>query len=144
MVTPQVGRGQVVVVRGVPGPRGLPGLEGGTTTVTVGAQPISGHSAVALDAAGLLVPADCTNPAHRGAVVGVVADAYSPGDEAMVQRAFPLEHSGWTWAAGPVLVGANGLLAQALPLGAVFSQAIAQAVAPTRVLVDVQLPITIA
>lgn len=129
------------------GPRGIQGIQGpagGTTTVTVGATPLSGHSAVAVDAAGLLIQADCTNPAHRGAVLGLLANAYSPGDQAVVQAAFTLEHSGWTWSPGPVFVGTAGQLTQTLPVGAVFSQVVAHALSPTLVLVDVQPPITIA
>lgn len=136
-----------VVVRGVPGPRGpqgVPGPAGGTTTFTVGATPLSGHSAVAADAAGLLIKADCTNPAHHGAVLGLLANAYSPGDQAVVQTAFTLEHSGWTWSPGPVFVGTAGQLTQTLTVGAVFSQVVAHALSPTLVLVDVQPPITIA
>ena len=129
------------------GPRGIQGIQGpagGTTTATVGATPLSGHSAVAVDAAGLLIQADCTNPAHRGAVLGLLANAYSPGDQAVVQAAFTLEHSGWTWSPGPVFVGTAGQLTQTLPVGAVFSQVVAHALSPTLVLVDVQPPITIA
>lgn len=129
------------------GPRGIQGIQGpagGTTTVTVGATPLSGHSAVAVDAAGLLIQANCTNPAHRGAVLGLLANAYSPGDQAVVQTAFTLEHSGWTWSPGPVFVGTAGQLTQTLPVGAVFSQVVAHALSPTLVLVDVQPPITIA
>ena len=129
------------------GPRGIQGIQGpagGTTTVTVGATPLSGHSAVAVDAAGLLIQADCTNPAHRGAVLGLLANAYSPGDQAVVQTAFTLEHSGWTWSPGPVFVGTAGQLTQTLPVGVVFSQVVAHALSPTLVLVDVQPPITIA
>lgn len=129
------------------GPRGIQGIQGpagGTTTVTVGATPLSGHSAVAVDAAGLLIQADCTNPAHRGAVLGLLANAYSPGDQAVVQTAFTLEHSGWTWSPGPVFVGTAGQLTQTLPVGAVFSQVVAHALSPALVLVDVQPPITIA
>ena len=137
----------VVVTRGIPGPpgkQGIPGPAGGTTTVTVGATPLSGHSAVAVDAGGMLIKADCTNPAHQGAVLGLLANAYSPGDQAVVQTAFTLEHSGWTWTPGPVFVGTAGQLTQALPVGAVFSQVVAHALSPTLVLVDVQPPITIA
>ncbi|GKS73653.1 hypothetical protein AVME950_02175 [Acidovorax sp. SUPP950] len=133
-----------VAEQGPPGPRGLPGPEGGATLVTVGAVPLSGHSAVACNSAGLLVPADSTNPSHRGAVLGLVADAYSPGDEAVVQTAYVLEHAGWTWAPGPVFVGTAGQPTQTLPIGALFSQALGQALSATRVLVDVQPPITIA
>lgn len=129
------------------GPRGIqgpPGPAGGATTMTVGAQPLSGHSVVAVDAAGLLVKADCTVAAQRGAVVGLLANAYAPGDQAVVQTAFTFEHSGWSWAPGPVFVGTAGQLTQALPPGANFSQVVAHALAPSIVLVDVQPPITVA
>ena len=47
--------------QGPRGPQGIPGPAGGATTVMVGAAPISGHTAVALDSDGLLVYADCTD-----------------------------------------------------------------------------------
>ena len=133
-----------VAEQGPRGPQGVPGPAGGATTVTVGATPLSGHSAVAVDAGGMLIKADCTNPAHQGAVLGLLANAYSPGDQAVVQTAFTLEHAGWTWTPGPVFVGAAGQLTQTLPVGAVFSQVVAHALSPTLVLVDVQPPITVA
>ena len=129
--------------QGPRGPQGIPGPAGGATTVTVGATPISGHTAVALDAGGLLVYADCTNPAHIGAVQGVVGNAYSPGDLAVVQTDFELVHTGWSFSPGAVFVGVSGALVQALPVGAVFAQVIGYALAPTRIRVDVQPPIVL-
>ncbi len=133
----------VVVTRGIPGPPGPIGPEGGTTLVTVGATPISGHTAVALDSGGLLVYADCTNAAHIGAVQGVVASAYSAGAQAVVQTGFELVHAGWSFSPGPVFVGASGALVQVLPVGAVFAQVIGYALAPTRIRIDVQPPIVL-
>jgi hypothetical protein len=133
-----------VAEQGPPGRQGPPGPAGGATTVKVGPLPISGHSVVACDSIGELVAADATNPAHRGAVLGVVADAYSPGDDAVVQTGYVLEHAGWTWAPGPVLVGLSGQLAQAPPAGALFAQVIGQALSSTRVLIDINPPITLA
>lgn len=130
--------------QGPPGRQGPPGPAGDAITVKVGPSPISGHSVVACNALGELIAADATNPAHRGAVLGVVADAYSPGDDAVVQTGFVLEHSGWTWVPGPVLVGLAGQLAQAPPTGALFSQVIGQALSTTRVLIDINPPITLA
>ena len=109
----------------------------------VGAAPISGHTAVALDSGGLLVYADCTNPAHIGAVQGVIAHAYGAGDPAVVQTDFDLTHAGWAFATGPVLVGAGGALVQALPMGAVFAQVVGYALAPARIRIDVQPPIVL-
>ena len=129
--------------QGPRGPQGIPGPAGGATTVTVGATPLSGHTAVALDSGGLLVYADCTNPAHIGAVQGVVGNAYSPGDQAVVQTDFDLTHAGWSFSPGPVFVGASGALVQVLPVGAVFAQVIGYALAPTRIRIDVQPPIVL-
>jgi len=129
--------------QGPPGIQGIPGPAGGATVVTVGATPLSGHTAVAMDADGLLIYADCTNPAHIGAVQGVIANAYGAGDLAVVQTDFDLAHAGWTFATGPVFVGATGALVQALPMGAVFAQVVGYALAPTRIRIDVQPPIVL-
>ncbi len=133
-----------VGIQGPPGIQGPAGPAGGAATATVGATAISGHSAVALDASGMLVPADCRLFAHRGAVVGLVADAHAPGTVAAIQTALALEHPGWAWSPGPVFVGAAGGLAQVLPAGALFAQVIGFALSPTRIHVDVQTPINIA
>ena len=146
VVTVQQPPSSSVVVRGVPGPRGIqgiPGPAGGAAIVTVGATPLSGHTAVAMDADGLLIYADCTNPTHIGAVQGVIANAYGAGDPAVVQTDFDLSHAGWAFATGPVFVGASGALVQALPVGAVFAQVIGYALAPTRIRIDVQPPIVL-
>lgn len=127
--------------QGPPGAQGPQGPSGGETPVTVGAGAISGHTAVALDAAGLLIYADCTNPAHLGLVLGVVANAYMAGAAATVQTDYELTHGGWTFSTGPVFVGESGALVQTLPVGAVFAQVIGFALAPTRVRVKVQPPI---
>ncbi len=133
-----------VAEQGPQGIQGVPGPAGGATLIPVGATPLSGHSAVALGADGALQPADCTLAAHRGAVLGVVANAYAAGADAVVSNNTPLEHAGWTWAVGPVFLGAAGVLTQALPAGAKFSQVVGHAVSATRVLIDVQPPINIA
>ena len=130
--------------QGPRGIQGIPGPVGGATVVTVGATPLSGHTAVAMDADGLLIYADCTNPAHIGAVQGVIANAYGAGDPAVVQTDFDLTHAGWAFTTGPVLVGAGGALVQALPIGAVFAQVIGYALSATRVRIDPQPPIAIA
>lgn len=132
----------VVVTRGVPGrqgPRGPAGPAGGAVLVRTG-MPLSGHSLVAQDAAGALVYADCTAALEAGAALGIVTDAYLAGEDAVVQTGFDVEHAGWAWAPGPVLLGAAGRPVQSLPPGAVFSQVIGWAVSPTRLRIDVQPP----
>ena len=136
----------VVVTRGVSGPpgrQGSPGPAGDAIPVPVGPSPLSGHSAVSCNAAGQLIPADCTDIGQLGAVLGVVTGAYSPGDDAEVKTGFPLEHAGWTWTTGPVYVGTAGQLTQVLPVGALFCQVVGHALSATRVLIDLQPPISI-
>lgn len=133
-----------VAEQGPRGIQGIPGPAGGATVVTVGAAPLSGHTAVALGADGLLIYADCTNPAHLGSVLGVVANAYGAGDPAVVQTSFDLHHAGWTFTPGPVLAGAGGALVQTLPPGAVFAQVLGYALSATRIRIDVQPPIATA
>lgn len=128
--------------QGPPGPRGPAGPSGAATLIETAA-PISGHSVVACNAAGLLVPADCTLLAHRGAVIGVTDSAYAAGADAEVKTDFVLEHAGWTWAPGPVFVGVAGAMTQTLPPGAVFSQVIGHALAATQLLVYLQPPINL-
>ena len=135
-----------VVTAAEQGPRGIlgiPGPAGGATVVTVGAAPLSGHTAVAMGADGLLIYADCTNPAHIGAVQGVIANAYGAGDPAVVQTDFDMVHAGWAFATGPVFVGTGGALVQTVPLGAVFAQVVGYALSATRIRVDVQPPIVL-
>lgn len=135
-----------LVELGEQGPRGIqgiPGPAGGATLITVGASPISGHAAVALGADGLLIYADCTNPAHLGAVLGVVANAYGAGDSAVVQTSFDISHAGWAFTPGPIFAGAGGALVQALPPGALFAQVLGYALSATRIHIDVQPPIAI-
>lgn len=133
-----------VAEQGPRGIQGIPGPAGGATLVTVGATPISGHTAVALGADGLLIYADCTNPAHLGAVLGVVANAYGAGDSAVVQTSFDISHAGWAFTPGPVFAGAGGGLVQALPPGALFAQVLGYALSATRIRIDVQPPIATA
>ena len=130
-----------VAEQGPPGPQGIPGPTGGATTVTVGVSAISGHAAVALDATGELIYADCTNPAHIGAVLGVTENAYAAGADAEVKTAFTLTHAGWAFAPGPVYVGAAGALTQSLPPGAVFAQVIGTALSSTVLHINPQPPI---
>jgi hypothetical protein len=129
--------------QGPRGIQGIPGPAGGETLVTVGADPISGHSAVAMDADGLLIYADCTDASQIGAALGVVANAYSAGDPAVVQTGFDLAHSGWAFSPGPVFVGESGALVQTLPPGAVFAQVVGFALSATRIRIDVQPPIVL-
>ena len=141
VVTPQTGGGTVVVSRGGVGRAGPAGPAGGETLVVVGPTALSGHSIVAVSAAGLLIPADCTVAGMGGTVLGMLDSAYLPGASARVQTGYVIEHSGWNWAPGFLVVGEGGQPTQTLPVGAIFSQAIGKVLSPTSILVDLQPPI---
>lgn len=132
-----------VAEQGPPGPPGPQGAPGGAALVTVGPYPLSGHTAVALDADGLLIYADCTNAAHLGAVLGLLGAAYSPDDIAIVRTDFDLTHVGWAFSPGPVFVGTAGALVQTLAPGSLFAQVVGYALSPTRIRIDVQPPIAL-
>lgn len=126
------------------GPPGAKGDPGDAPTMLVGSTPLSGHSAVAVDADGVLVQADCTIAAHRSAVLGVIKSAAMPGESVTVRTGYPLEHAGWTWTPGsPIFVGLAGALTQIVPAQALFAQVVGQALSPTRILVDVRPPVAI-
>lgn len=134
----------LVITRGIEGPRGLrgeAGPAGGARLVTVGATPLSGHSAVAQDAGGLLVYADCTRPIPQGAALGLLSSAYQAGDDAVVQTDYDIEHGGWAWTLGPVFLGSSGALTQSPTAGAVFLQVIGWAVSAARIRIDIQPPV---
>jgi hypothetical protein len=132
-----------VAEQGPRGPQGPPGPSGGSVLVMVGPLPLSGHSAVAYRTDGLLQYADCSNPAHFGAVLGVLEDAYVPGDFAQVRQSYAITHEGWSWSPGPVFVGKGGYLVQTLPADAVFAQVIGFAQTAKMLNIDPQPPISL-
>lgn len=120
--------------------RGLPGAD---RLATVGSAPLSGHSAVALDAAGLLVYADCSLSVEEGAAFGLIETAYPEGAQASVRTSFDLAYAGWNWHSGPVFLGLAGQLVQDLPANAIFGQTMGYVLSPTRIRISIQAPIVI-
>lgn len=130
--------------QGPPGPVGPTGAPGDAVTVLVGAAPIGGHSFVVVGDDGKLVVADCTDPTHLGKVIGMLAGAYAAGAAATVQKTDVVEHSGWAWTPSlPLVVASNGQMSHSLVVGAQFSQTVAFALSPTRILLGIQPPITV-
>jgi len=115
---------------------GIPGRDGsGATDLDLVAETsIGGHRAVAVSAAGEAHHADPT--AVGGVpVVGVSVNAATIGGSVSVRTAGVIEESGWSWAQGPVWLGADGVLTQSLPVtGTLVS--IGEAIGPTRLRVD--------
>lgn len=102
------------------------------------AAPIAALAAVALNAAGQAVPADCFTLAHAETTVGVARASAGAAQGVIVD--FERELSGpWVFTPGlPVFVGQAGALVQALPMGALFARQIGVAVTTNRVLLELQ------
>jgi len=120
------------------GHQGIPGEAGGQLTAVAGAT-LNGHKAVAYGADGRLVHASADNADHLLALAGILEVSAAAGEPVPVRDSGLVEFSGWAWAPGPVLVGLNGQLVQAIPVGAVYVQAIGRGEG-TRLFIDVQSP----
>lgn len=101
---------------------GPPGTGGdGTAPTYTAATPITAFRAVALNADGELVHASAATRAHGYTVAGIASQAAATGATLAPVSAGPIVNPAWSWAPGPVLLGADGQLVQQLPVGALFS-----------------------
>jgi len=133
-----------LATQGPPGIQGPPGPSAGAGAEYTAAVALGGHRVAALDAAGQAVYASALQAGDRLRVAGITLGAAGAGDLVTVQSAGLVVHAGWSFTPGPVYLGEDGQLVQALPPGAVFSQVLGLAVAATRLLVAIQPPIDIA
>lgn len=134
-----------LATQGPPGIQGPPGPSAGAGAEYTAAQALGGHRAIALTLAGQAVYASALQAGDRLRVAGITLGAAGAGDLVTVQSAGLIVHAGWSFTPDqPVYLGEDGLLVQALPPGAVFSQVVGLALAATRLLVTLQPPIDIA
>jgi hypothetical protein len=126
-------------VGGVVMPPLVLGTAGQTITGTA-AVSVSGYMAVSASSAGLS-PADSTNAALAGSVIGVATNGANAGATVTVQAQGPVSFNGWSWIPGePVFVGAAGVLTQSPP-SVGFSQVIGVAETATTLIVDLSSPV---
>ncbi len=112
----------------------------GQTITGTAAVAVSGYLAVSASSAGLS-PADSTNAAIAGSVIGVATNGANVGGSVTVQAQGPVTFNGWSWIAGePVFVGAGGVLTQVAP-SVGFSQVIGVAETATTLIVDLSSPV---
>jgi hypothetical protein len=117
-----------------------PSPVGGLTYRT--AQPIPALTVVAVNTLGDIVPADCTNISHYGAVLGVCENAYPEDRQACVKSLGTISESGWNWTPGRALfVSPEGRLTQDFQKRAAFSQVVAMALSPTLINVFLHQPV---
>lgn len=133
-----------VRVEGVPGPRGPMGPAGPSAggLVLTAAGAIGGHRLVVALGDGLVGYADAGNPAHLGQVLGMSSAAAADGAPVTIVQVGEIVEPSWAWSAGPVYLGANGVPTQT-PATSGFLQEIGVATAPTRLMVDLKMPIVL-
>ncbi|WP_054911033.1 hypothetical protein [Pseudomonas sp. NBRC 111135] len=129
--------------QGPPGVQGIPGPAGGSALQKIAAVPLSGHRMVfSID--GIAVNyADCRALANRANTLGMTLGAADQGAPVNVQRTGEVIHSGWSWDDGPVFLGHDGNLTQALPPTAAFSLIVGFAMNPTTLFLDQGVAITL-
>lgn len=119
------------------------GAQGGVITGIV-AFATAGHRALypRADGAGLAV-ASASDVTHAGRVVGISLAAASAGASIAYVDDGAIDEPSWSFAPGPVWLGEQGQITQALP-SAGFAQIVGTAVTPTRIVVSLQAPIILA
>lgn len=121
----------------VPGPQGEQGPAGaGTVAVRTASSRIAPWTAVIADGPTNCLPADPTNSAHRGLVIGVSAYGGAAGTSVEIQNAGDLSGPpGGFSVKASLCVGLNGALASNPPAGAVWRQLVATAVSDGHVVI---------
>lgn len=127
-----------------PGPQGPPGPAGAgadALTLTAGASVIA-YRPIAVDASGQAVPADPTDAAQIGALVGIATNSASGGQAVNLSRAGEVTNGGWSWTPGQTLWAAlDGGIVSSPPAGAAWWQQLGIALSATKMLVTIEPPI---
>lgn len=120
------------------GPRGPKGEPGdGTITLPAGAT-IHGLRAVRASSGQLYHP-DIEEPDHAEQVVGIAMQSGNTGTSLQVRAAGRMTEPSWTWGAGAVYCGADGVLTQTPP-AAGWILKVGTSLNATTLLVDIDNP----
>jgi hypothetical protein len=140
-VTIQVPETLIVAIgeQGPAGPQGAPGPAGGAAFQRSAGEALSALRAV-YEWDGQVFTLDYRDEAHIALLAGLTLTSASVGQPLNVQNAGAVDDAGWTWAPGPVWLGADGVLTQTPPLDG-FDVLIGAAVSATRLLLNLQPPI---
>lgn len=82
--------------------------------------------------------ADPLNPVHQDLVIGLATVAGDANNPPHILTSGYIRDSGFSYAPGPLYVGAGGFLVSVPPLGAAWLQQVAVAMTPTEINVDLQ------
>lgn len=137
------GQSGMVALVGAPGPRGIPGPDGGTALQYPAGESLGGHRMVVLDDAAEAIYADNGTPAHAVKVLGITTGAAAAGDAATIQTGGELTEPSWAWTLNqPVYLGTNGTLTQTPPVAG-FSLIVGFPITPTTIYMAIGQPITL-
>jgi hypothetical protein len=129
-----------IAAPGPQGPKGDPG-DGIVAQTHEAGTNLSGHRAIRV-LSGVAYLCDGTNAAHIGRAIGISTGAAVAGADVEVQTAGLLTEPSWTWADGPVFVGASGVLTQSM-VGMAYIHQIGLAVSATQIDINPLSPILI-
>ena len=118
---------------------GLVPTGGASITLTAGTN-LSALRAITTDGSGNAIYASNAS-ASLAVVVGISTTATSTGGQVTIATDGIITDAGWNWTKGPVFLGTNGLLTQTVPSGGAVIVHIGRAIAPTQIIIDVDITI---
>jgi hypothetical protein len=130
-----------VAKQGLPGPQGIPGPTGGAALQRTAGETLSALRAV-YELGGAVYALGQADVDHIDALLGITLTAADEGQLLNVQRSGVMDDAGWNWTPGRVYLGAAGALTQT-PAADGFDVLIGTATAPTRLMLNLQDPISL-
>ena len=130
---------------GAPGQTGPAGPDVSLTPFTAGTD-LGGQRVIGLGLDGSAIHASADDPDHILRVLGISTGAALAGAQVPVRSIGTIDDPSWSWVPGPIWCGLAGALTQAPPVTptATFSQQVAFAVSPTRILVGLRMAVRLA
>ena len=105
-----------------------------TAGVTLG-----GQRMVTIDGQARVIPADQSNAAHAGRILGLTRTSAAAGDTVSVRRFGPVDDPGWQWDVRQprIFLSSNGTLTQTVPTSG-FLCVVGFCLSATRLFIDIQ------
>lgn len=133
----------IIIDTGQEGPQGRPGPAGDGSVVTkIASTAISGHRVVIAMGSDDAALADKDTSDHMHRILGLTTGAATSGVPIEIATFGEFSEPGWNWVTGPVWLGNDGLLTQALPTTGFLIQ-IGTAIAPTVLMLKIGAPISL-
>lgn len=135
-----------VIVTAPQGPRGPPGADGAAGEASVvreAAQALGGQRVVKALDTGEVDYASSDQPDDGDLILGITKGAVNAHEDATVQTGGTMTDVTWTWIAGPVFCGLNGVLTQTVPTSG-FVCRVAKALSASTILINVEEAIILA